>query len=663
MRIRNRLLIHTGVPVVVVLALFLLLLVSLQRVQSAMEASRLAEEIVSKTFERSTFRNDYLYRSSDRAKQQWLSTSAGVGRLLESARQKHWKPEDRVVIDQLRDDHEAVFTLFSALVAGREQGQRTPLAAERESRLLTQIVMRSYDTVLHARQLQQASRENLHSVINLVWGTVIVVLGVMLATIITSSVFLNRLIGSRVLKLRQGTAAVGSGNLDHRIGLRGNDEFVELSDAFDGMTAKLRQSYLDLEREVAERKRAEEALRESEKRFRGIYENAAVGISLFDRDGRYMKANDRFCALLGYSEEELLGRLFSDLTHPEDLEPDRGRYVQLMQGESGSYEVEKRYLRKDGGAVWARVARSAQPDERGVPAYCIAVVMDVSARKEAEEELRKARDYLEERVQERTVELTRTLEELRLETDQRVRAVEELRGRDQMLIQQSRLAAMGEMLGNISHQWRQPLNVVGLLLQDLTRGYDRGRLDREMLEKNVGRARELIDHMSQTIDDFRNYLSPERAKGLFQVREVVEKAIALMGETLKDVRVEMADAGEPATVEGYRNEYAQVVMNILMNARDVFRERMVADPHLKLTISRSGERCILTIADNGGGIPEEIMDRIFDPYFTTKPPDRGTGIGLFMSRNIVENNMGGRLTVRNVGEGAEFRIECMKDEG
>jgi signal transduction histidine kinase len=230
------------------------------------------------------------------------------------------------------------------------------------------------------------------------------------------------------------------------------------------------------------------------------------------------------------------------------------------------------------------------------------------------------------------------------------------REREQTLMQQSRLAAMGEMLGNISHQWRQPLNV-GLILQNVQMTYAREMLTKESLDKAVSRARELIAHMSQTIDDFRNYLSPEKVKSTFDVTAVVERAVSILGESLQGVQLHLDKPDAPVLVEGYRNEYAQVLINILMNARDVLRDRKIGEPTVLVKVERQGARSVVTIADNAGGIAMEIIDKVFDPYFTTKGPDKGTGIGLFMSKAIIERNMDGSLTVRNTSEGAEFRIE------
>jgi signal transduction histidine kinase len=287
-------------------------------------------------------------------------------------------------------------------------------------------------------------------------------------------------------------------------------------------------------------------------------------------------------------------------------------------------------------------------------------------------ELQQAKEELEQRVAERTSELAETLQKLKKEFDERVnaekaliaetaeriRTMEDLREKEQMLILQGRQAAMGEMIGNIAHQWRQPLNTLGLLVQQTRMFYELGQFSQEFLESNVNRSMEIIQHMSRTIDDFRNYFKPEKEKVEFKMYEAVAKTLTLVEGSLNSKRVDIEIAAKcDPHVFGYPNEFLQVLLNILINARDALTERVVGDPRVLITIDSAGDRAVLTIADNAGGIPEEIMDRIFEPYFTTKGPQAGTGVGLFMSKTIVEKNMGGRLSARNTPDGAEFRIE------
>jgi PAS domain S-box-containing protein len=247
---------------------------------------------------------------------------------------------------------------------------------------------------------------------------------------------------------------------------------------------------------------------------------------------------------------------------------------------------------------------------------------------------------------------------LREETAERLLVLEALREKEQMLLSQNRQAAMGEMLGNIAHQWRQPLNALGLMIQQLLMIYDLGQLTREYLEDNVNSSMELVQHMSRTIDDFRNYFRPDKERSEFKVSEAMSNALSLIEDSFKSqhIGIEIVVKDDPA-IYGYRNEFAQALLNILNNARDALTERDTEDAKVKIIIWSEDGKAVITISDNAGGIPEKIMGKIFDPYFTTKGPQRGTGIGLFMSKTIIEKNMGGRLTARNIANGAEVRIE------
>ncbi len=248
---------------------------------------------------------------------------------------------------------------------------------------------------------------------------------------------------------------------------------------------------------------------------------------------------------------------------------------------------------------------------------------------------------------------------LREETMERLRVLEALREKDRLLLQQSRMAAMGEMISNIAHQWRQPLNSVGMIVQDLLLEYETGKFDRGYLEDSVAKAMESIFHMSQTIDDFRDFFKPDKKMVSFKVRQIVVKTLSLVQENFKSLGIKVeVNARDDASITGYPNEYSQVILNILLNARDAFEERKKDKPRVvTITQFKENDRAVVTIADNAGGVPEEIMDKIFEPYFTTKGPDKGTGVGLYMSNTIIRRSMHGYLTVRNIEGGAEFRIE------
>ena len=267
----------------------------------------------------------------------------------------------------------------------------------------------------------------------------------------------------------------------------------------------------------------------------------------------------------------------------------------------------------------------------------VRLATDLIEHKKSEEALKNFNEELENLVAQRTAEL---------------------REKDQILLMQSRQAAMGEMIGNIAHQWRQPLNALGLTVQQLPLYYDIGDFSKEFLDKNVAQSVDLIKHMSKTIDDFRNYFRPDKEKAEFKVNGAIANTVSLIEDSFKNrhIGIDVVVKDDPV-IYGYPNEFAQALLNILNNARDAMTERGINDPRVTIKICSEGGRAVVIIADNAGGIPEEIIGKIFDPYFTTKGPQHGTGVGLFMSKAIIEKNMGGRLAARNIANGAEFRIE------
>ena len=250
------------------------------------------------------------------------------------------------------------------------------------------------------------------------------------------------------------------------------------------------------------------------------------------------------------------------------------------------------------------------------------------------------------------------LEEINRTLEVRIaKAVEELRQKDQMLILQDRLSVMGEMINNIAHQWNQPLNALGLIVQQLPFYHETGTLTTELLNENTQQAMKQIKHMSRTINDFRNLFKVDKETIVFGANEVITRTLSLVEKTFEDqtITISFQPEGNPMAT-GFPNEYSQVLLNILLNARDALVEHKVADALISIHSLAEGNKSVVTITDNAGGIPKEIIDKLFDAYFSTKG-DKGTGIGLFMSKAIIEKSMGGRLTVRNIGDGAEFRIE------
>ena len=230
---------------------------------------------------------------------------------------------------------------------------------------------------------------------------------------------------------------------------------------------------------------------------------------------------------------------------------------------------------------------------------------------------------------------------------------------EQLLIQQTRLAAMGEMIGNIAHQWRQPLNALGLILQNIKFSYEIGELDEKMVDKSVKKATLLTENMSKTIDDFRNFFRPNKAKENFKINEGITKAVELIESTFEHNNIKLEKDFVSSEIEffGFANEFSQVILNLLTNAKDAVLENKIENPLIIIQTKIDDEYIYISIKDNGLGIKDEIINKIFEPYFTTKDEGKGTGIGLYMSKIIIENNMNGKIEVKNEQNGANVIIK------
>ncbi|MFA7062296.1 MAG: PAS domain S-box protein, partial [Pedobacter sp.] len=389
-------------------------------------------------------------------------------------------------------------------------------------------------------------------------------------------------------------------------------------------------------RDITNQKMAEDALKRSEAMYRSIGESIDYGVWICAPDGRNTYVSESFLKMVGITQKQCSDFGWGDVLHPDDAERTIAVWQECVRTGS-TWDIEHRFRGTDG--QWHHVLARGVPvrNEQGDVISWAGINLDISRLKQAEEELKNLNAELDNLVKQRTAEL---------------------REKDQVLVLQSRQAAMGEMIANISHQWRQPLNILGMQLQQLQLFYDLGQFNKELLEKNVSGSMEIIQHMSKTIDDFRNYFKPDKEKIEFNVHESIRTSLSLLEGSLKNplIEVEVVANDDPA-IYGFPNEFAQVVLNIMNNARDVFIERNVSKPKVNINICSEGGCVVVTVADNAGGISEDIINRVFDPYFTTKGPQQGTGVGLFMSKAIIEKNMGGRLNVRNIADGAEFRIE------
>lgn len=258
----------------------------------------------------------------------------------------------------------------------------------------------------------------------------------------------------------------------------------------------------------------------------------------------------------------------------------------------------------------------------------------------------------------KVAERTQALDELNRTLDQRVRdEVAKRKEQEQLLIHQSRLAAMGEMIGAIAHQWRQPLNALSLVLQNIQMQYRMGQLSEASMQSLQDKAQQLILRMSQTIDEFRNFFKPSKQAETFDLSVAIQAAADILEGMLKNHNIQL-DIDCPADIhlDGIPGEFSQVILNLLGNARDAVLAAKQPAPKIRIHVETVGKQVCIDVEDNGTGIDENIMHKIYEPYFTTKEEGKGTGIGLYMTKMIIENNMHGLLAASNLEQGARMRI-------
>lgn len=413
----------------------------------------------------------------------------------------------------------------------------------------------------------------------------------------------------------------------------------------------------------------------SEQRFRALAENSVDTIWQLDGELRITYVGRLDQEMRGFAAEEVIGGSLFDVIAGEGGDRVRRLYQMRLDQErqgirTGSVCFEVPLKRKDGGFIWTEINSSPLRDAEGAIIGFIGAVRDISERKQTEGRLLTEKRKLEEalyRLRITEAQLNRLnltlIQQVEQETEKRL-------AHERLLARNNRLAAMGEMIAAIAHQWRQPLATVGATIQSMRMAWERNRLDSAFMERAESDAQKQLFYMSDTIEEFRNFFRPEKDTESFAVCDELEDAVQLVSAQFANSGITVCvtnTSTEPIKVSGYPNEFKQVVLNLVSNGRDAILERrqrtvlagQVARTHDEIALSVHGEanKVVIKVRDSGCGIPPEIAERVFDPYFTTKPEGKGTGIGLYMSRLIIEESMGGHLDFQSGPDGTVFTIE------
>ncbi len=397
-----------------------------------------------------------------------------------------------------------------------------------------------------------------------------------------------------------------------------------------------------------------------------------------DRLGDILEVNQKVSWNLKFSRKELLTMNYSDL----DLELSRKDLKEMLDKivKEKPMLYETRLRTKDNKEIPVEInATVFKLDNRQ---KIIMTSRDITSRKLDEEAIKRSeRRFLsivnqvavgignknnkikaiDENLKSNT-KIANKLEKINIQLEKMFKKeMDENKKKEVLMLYQSRYVGMGEMIGNIAHQWRQPLNTLSLIISNIEDSFSYDDYDEEYVNKLFLNARNIISKMSETIDDFRYFFKPRNNKELFNIFKSIEATIGLCEERLKINDIELKIKGDKELeIYGYSNQLSQVLLNIINNSVDALTEHVQEDRWMDIEIGKEENNYIIEIWDNAGGIDKEILDKIFDPYFTTKSEKNGTGLGLYMSKMIIEKNFNGTIEVFNKKYGACFIFKIPK---
>ncbi len=358
-------------------------------------------------------------------------------------------------------------------------------------------------------------------------------------------------------------------------------------------------------------------IKEQQKKINSLFEiyDENVIFSKTDLKGIITYVSKAFCEISGYKKEELIGQSHNIVRHPDmQKEAFKEMWETIKTGEKWQGEIKN--LKKDGSYYWVDAKVEPIYEEGKIIGYT-SRRDDITARKEYE--------------------------------DQQLR-----------MLHQTKMAAMGEMIGNIAHQWRQPLSVITTIASGVSFKQEMSILDKKDIPKEMDHIINSANYLSETIETFRNFLKDSKEYKEICIQDRIKDVISILSTTIKNHNIKLIDnASETPKIvlNMVSGEIEQVIINIINNAKDVFIEKEIKKPWIKMDLEEHEDKIILSIEDNGGGIPDDIASKIFEAYFTTKHQSQGTGLGLNMSYKIVTESLGGKLYTKNTENGAMFIIE------
>ena len=398
--------------------------------------------------------------------------------------------------------------------------------------------------------------------------------------------------------------------------------------------------------------------------YQEAIENSNI-VSKTDINGIITFVNDEFCKISGYSYDELIGQNHNIVRHPEVATSNFETLWQTILSKK-PFKATVKNLSKNGSTVYLNTTITPILDENQNIIEFIAIRYDVTAEVELKKSLEQKEKELEQlnlNLEQKVKEQTKQLKELNKTLEQRVQEeIKKNEEKQKLLFWQSRMASLGQMLANIAHQWRQPLTELNLTLFNMKKACTQN--NEKKVDELYKESKSLISNMSLTIEDFSNFFNPQKEKKSFEIKEAVNEALMVLRKVieLENIHIQI-DVPINYKVIGVSNELSQVIINLIQNSKDAFIQNDITNRTIMITLKEKQildkKYSLLEISDNAGGITKENIDKIFEPYFTTKHKSQGTGLGLFMSKMIIEKSLDGQLSHKNTKDGSIFTIKLV----
>ena len=389
---------------------------------------------------------------------------------------------------------------------------------------------------------------------------------------------------------------------------------INLPEEVQEVIHELQVHQIELEMQQDELLTAQLELKRSNARYYDLYNKAPIGYCTVSEDGLILESNNTASEMFGFNNDQLRKKKFTDLICKEDQDIYYFCCAKFLSSKQET-SCELRMKNNEGFIFWVNILATLETQTNGFP-YVRVVLVDITESKNAQEEIQKLNATLKDEIS---------------------RQLEDLRKKDILLVEQATLAQLGEMINMIAHQWRQPLNAISGAAVELSLLNAMGAISKEKIDHNTRFTQEVARKMSTTIDDFMDFHKSADVCE-FSLFNAVNKTADMVLPQFKSRSIELEiDIDEKLTV--FHNEAAikHSLLNILINSRDAFDEQIDKDNcKIKIYTQEKNNATLLLIEDNAGGIAPNIIKKVFNPYFTTKEQGKGTGLGLYMTKKVIE---------------------------